>query len=671
MGPRKVKAIENVWIPMPDGVRIAARLWLPEDAEQNPVPAIMEYIPYRKRDGTRLRDESDGGHAYYASYGYACIRPDIRGSGDSEGRVLDEYVRQEQDDGVEIIAWLAKQPWCTGKVGMFGKSWSGFNSLQIAARHPEALKCIIAHCSADDRYTDDAHYMGGCIIQDMFIWGSMLTTYELQPPDPAIVGPRWRENWLDRLDKLDFYMADWLTHQHRDAFWKQGSVDENYSDIKCAVYAVGGWVDSYNCAVPRLLANLKGPRKGLIGPWGHNYPSLSAIGPSIDWFTEALRWWDHWLKDVDTGIMDEPMYRVWMQTEEAKLGMRQVAGRWVAEEAWPSPRIKPRTLYLTDGGIENTAAAEVSRVLAPLQTVGVTAPSWCPFEMDVELPADQRIDDARSLTFDSNRLTEDLEIMGAPVVTLDLAVDKPVAFLAVRLNEVAPDGESTRVTYAVLNLTHRDSDEFPAPLVPGARYRVRVQLRDRAHVVKAGNRLRVAISTTHWPMILPSPEAVTLMLYAGASTLELPVRPPRPDDANLHPFGEPFVPESSGSTPLRSSGLPALQRKVHTWDVAAKKLTITSSTPLAMTKLNAIGTETGTAYRELLEISDNDPTSVRIEYDWAIAYKRDDWNVEVKSALRFGLTKDDFLLRMELEALEHEKRVYARAWERKIPRRWV
>ena len=192
--------------------------------------------------------------------------PDIRGSGDSEGLPQDEYVKQEQDDGVEIIAWLARQPWCTGKVGQYGISWGGFSALQVAARQPPALKAIITHCSTDDRYTDDAHYEGGCIIQDMFVWGISHTANGTRPPDPAIVGERWREMWMERLNHLDFYVANWLTHQQRDAFWKHASVDEDYGQIKCAVYAVGGWVDAYNCAIPRMLAGLKCPRKGLIRP---------------------------------------------------------------------------------------------------------------------------------------------------------------------------------------------------------------------------------------------------------------------------------------------------------------------------------------------------------------------------------------------------------------------
>jgi len=654
---------------MHDGVRLAARLWLPEDAERNPVPAIMEYIPYRKRDSTRLFDETR--HPYLASYGYACIRPDIRGAGDSEGLPQDEYVKQEQDDGVEIIKWLARQRWCTGKVGMFGISWGGFSALQVAARNPPALKAIITHCSTDDRYTDDAHYEGGCIVGDMFGWGISHTTNGLRPPDPAIVGDRWREMWKTRLDHLDFYVGNWLSHQQRDGFWKHASVDEDYTAIKCAVYAVGGWVDAYNCAIPRLLAGLKVPRKGLIGPWSHNYPNQGVPGPAIDWLTESLRWWDHWLKGADTGIMREPMYRVWMQNEEATLGMHEVSGRWVAEETWPSARIQSRRHYLTGRGLQLDPGPEVTRQLQSPQTVGITAPHWLAFNPDSEAPNDQRMDDGRSMTFDSEPLEQGFEILGAPFVTLELSVDKPVAFLAVRLNEVEPGGVSTRISYAVLNLTQRDSKEFPTALEPSKRYRVPIQLRDRAHVFKAGNRLRIAISTTYWPLIWPSPEAVTLTVFAGRSFIELPVRPPRSEDAQLRTFGQPFVPETAGATVVEPDA--PVPPKVFDWNVATRTLRASSRVrgQGGRRRLNETGTELYSSGGDVLEIRDDDPTSAKMEFHLMQGFKREDWDARVEAALRMSVTRSDFLLTGEIKAFDSGREVFSKLWDRKIARKFI
>jgi predicted acyl esterase len=277
--PNKIKEILNLWIPLKDGSRLAARMWIPADAEKNPVPAILEYIPYRKRDATAIRDSKL--HPYFAGHGYAAVRVDLRGSGDSDGVLTDEYLKLEHDDALEVIEWLSKQPWCTGKVGMMGNSWGGFNSLQVAARRPPALKAIITSCSTDDRYADDIHYMGGCLLNDNMKWAANMFSHNSRPPDPDVAGNRWHEMWLERLKGSGLWIETWLSHQRRDAFWKHGSVCENYSDIQCAVFAVGGWNDGYSNAIPRLMQHLKCPRIAWIGQWSHQYPHDAAPGPSV------------------------------------------------------------------------------------------------------------------------------------------------------------------------------------------------------------------------------------------------------------------------------------------------------------------------------------------------------------------------------------------------------
>src|SRR5690242_13008433 len=292
-----VRRVEHFWITLKDGVRLSARMWLPDDAETNPVPAILEYIPYRKRDGTRGRDEPM--HHYFAGHGYASIRVDLRGSGESDGLLEDEYLQLELDDGVEVIAWIAAQKWCNGSVGMMGKSWGGFNCLQVAALRPKPLKAVLSVCSTDDRYADDIHYMGGCLLNDNLWWGAIMLAYQARPQDPAIAGEGWRADWLDRLDRLPFFPALWAAHQRRDDYWRHGSICEDFSAITCPVFAVGGWADAYTNAIPRLLEGLTVPRLGLIGPWAHIYPQDGSPGPAIGFLQEATRWWDHWLKDED------------------------------------------------------------------------------------------------------------------------------------------------------------------------------------------------------------------------------------------------------------------------------------------------------------------------------------------------------------------------------------
>ena len=248
--PRAVREIENAWIPLSDGCRLAARLWLPEDAEAQPVPAILEYLPYRKRDGTAGRDALT--HPYLAGHGYACVRVDMRGNGDSDGLMLDEYLPQEQDDALEVIAWLAAQPWCTGAVGMMGISWGGFNALQVAMRRPPALKAIVTLCSTVDRYADDIHYKGGCLLGENLGWAATMLAYSSRPPDPLLVGQRWRPMWLNRLAHEPVLIDTWLRHPTRDAYWRHGSVCESWGSVQAATLAVGGWNDAYRNAVPRL-----------------------------------------------------------------------------------------------------------------------------------------------------------------------------------------------------------------------------------------------------------------------------------------------------------------------------------------------------------------------------------------------------------------------------------
>jgi hypothetical protein len=660
-GPQPIREIENLWIPMPDGVRLAARVWLPADAERAPVPAIVECIPYRKRDGTAWRDGIM--QPYIAGHGYAVLRIDLRGSGESDGLLTDEYTRQEHDDIVAAIAWVAAQPWCSGRVGMIGLSWGGFNTLQVAARQPPQLAAIITLCASDDRYSDDAHYMGGCVLTEHAVWGVAILAQASLPPDPQLVGGRWRAVWLERLANTPEWVARWLAHQRRDAYWRYGSVSEDYDAIGCPVYAVGGWADAYRNAVPRLLANLKVPCKGLVGPWAHGWPQAGDPGPAIGFLQEALRWWDHWLKDRDTGIMAEPRYRVWMPDYVPhSAGRKDAPGRWVAEPGWPSANIAPRRLYLNPGRLADEAEPEVGLSLCSPQATGRAAGSWCPYGGDLD--DDQRVDDGGSLVFDSLPLAEGFEILGAPVLELELAADRQVAFVAARLCDVDERGGSSRVTYGLLNLTHRDSDTAPAPLEPGRRYRVRLRLNDIAHGFAAGHRLRVALSTSYWPIAWPSPEPVTLTLFAGASTIVLPVRPPRPEDASLPPFAAPEGAAPPAMTTLAEGSGASSWR--HDLDTGMTELV--SGFDSGLERFDDIGIAAGMAVRQRFAITGDDPLSAVATLAWTIRRERGDWRIRIEAAIELACTADSFLVRQTLAAFEGEAERFARSWESRIAR---
>jgi uncharacterized protein len=658
-----IREIENLWIPMPDGARLAARVWLPTDAEQHPVPAIMEYIPYRKRDGTAWRDGIM--QPYIAGHGYAVLRVDLRGTGESDGLLRDEYTRQEHDDGVAALTWIAAQRWCTGRIGMIGVSWGGFNALQIAARQPPELAAIITICASDDRYTDDAHYMGGCVLTEHAVWGVAILAQAALPPDPELVGASWRDSWLERLRNTPEWVAQWMEHQRRDAYWKYGSVSEDYTAIRCPVYAIGGWADAYRNAVPRLLTHLKAPSKGLIGPWAHGWPLLGVPEPAIGFLQETLRWWDKWLKGVETGIMDEPCYRVWMQEAIPRTaGRDRQPGRWVAEAHWPSANIVPHRLYLGPRRLTATAEAETALTHCSVQYNGRASGAWCPYATGADLDSDQQVDDGHSLVLDSLPLAAGLEILGAPTIDLELAVDRPLAFVAARLCDVGPRGGSARVTYGVLNLTHRDSHEEPTPLVPGRRYRVRLQLNDIAYAFPAGHRVRLALSTSYWPIVWPSPAPATVTIFTGASVLTLPERPVRAEDAALAPFGEP----EGAMPPAMTTMAPESGNSLWHYDMAADSADMISEYDSGLERFDAIGIAAGLRISERFSIAGDDPLSANASLAWTIRRERGDFRVRVEAKIELRCTADTFLVHQSLAAFEGDIRLFAQDWSREIAR---
>ena len=664
--PHAIREIEYATIPLADGTNLAARYWLPEDADQNPVPAILEYIPYCTRDGTAARDEAM--HPYIAGHGYASIRVDLRGSGESEGLLHDEYMKQEQDDALEVIAWIAAQPWCSGRVGMFGQSWGGFNALQVAARRPPALKAIVTVYSTDDRYADDIHFMGGCLLTEHPKWAFTMFAHNARPPDPVLVGESWREMWLARLENNRPWIIDWMRHQRRDAFWKHGSVCEDYSAIECPVYAIGGWADAYTNPVPRLLANLTAPCKGLVGPWGHQYPHQARPGPVMGFMTETLRWWDHWLKDVDNGIMDEPQYRVWLHdSEPPKPGHTVRAGRWVSEPGWPSPNVAVRTMALNVDGLADEAGSEQALDVAAPASIGLSTLFWCHSgDSAPKCPLDQRPDDALSLCFDSDPLAEELAILGAPVAHLDLAADRPSALVSVRLTEVLPSGVSALISYGVLNLTHRDGHEDIAPLAPGQRYTVALRLNDCAHVFAAGSRIRVAVAPGLWPIVWPSPEPVTLTLQAGTSSFDLPVRGSSGGDTGNVPLPPAEMSRVQPQTVLRIAEA-TVARIEH--DVASGRIDFIHEEDGGTSRIDDHGWVFGGKNWRRYSIIPGDPASARVELNRREEYGREGeamTRIEVRQVMSCDAA--DFRIHARIEVFENDQPVFARSWLERIPR---
>ncbi|HET6860017.1 MAG TPA: CocE/NonD family hydrolase [Streptomyces sp.] len=670
--PCTTKEEDHVTVPMSDGVLLSARIWRPTSSDTEPVPAVLEYIPYRKRDLTSVRDSIH--HPYIAGHGYACVRVDLRGTGDSQGVLRDEYLEQEQRDAEDILAWLAGQPWCDGNTGMMGISWGAFAALQVAARQPPSLRAIAISSFTDDRYADDMHYMGGALLSDNLAEAGTMFAYGTCPPDPDVVGDEWRAMWHERMENTRPWILEWLRHQRRDDYWRHASVCEDYQAVRCPVLASSGWADGYSNAVTRLLENLDVPRKGLVGPWSHKFPHLGEPGPAIGYLQEVVRWWDHWLKGVDNGVMDGPMLNAWMQDSvPPSTSYEQRPGRWVGEPSWPSPHVEARTCPLTPHRIGapgeappggDGAPGAVMTVQSPL-SVGQFGGKWASYNAPPDLPYDQREEDGGSLVFDSDQLTEQLEILGSPTVELELSVSEPVAMVVARLSDVAPEGPATRVSYGILNLTHRDTVGEPELLEPGRRYRATVQLNAVAQAFPPGHRIRLSLSTSYWPLAWPPPRPVTLTVHGGPSTVTLPVRPAaEPDELPQQPFGEP-----EGTEPLVHTQLVAPEGS---WEVRRDLVKYKSVLEIVkdrgIVRHEDIGLDVGCRAYERYDATADDFTSVSGESAWTMSFERADWNVRVETRTVLRCSESEFFVDATLDGYEGRRRVFSRTWNETLPR---
>jgi putative CocE/NonD family hydrolase len=662
--PRRVRVITHTWIPLRDGCRLAARIWLPDDAEQDSVPAILEYIPYRKSDATLPSDVLR--HPYFAGFGYASVRVDLRGSGDSDGVLPDEYLVQEQEDALDVIAWLAAQPWCSGAVGMMGYSWGGFSALQVAARRPPQLAAIITCNSADNRYTGDCHHAGGSVLAyDMLSWATTFMAFNSRPPDPAVVGDDWKRRWLDRLEACKPVAETWLSHQLYDAYWRHGSVCEDYGAITCPVLAVGGWSDPYHNTVLNLLEGLAAPRLGLIGPWAHGYPDEAVPGPQIGFAQECLRWWDRWLKGIENGVMDEPMLRAWvMDYDRPATFFEERSGRWVGVEHWPSPAPE------LELAINDEALGAVARVGPPVawrgvETTGLGAGSWCPYGGKSALPTDQRADDGQSLVFDSQPLTEDVDVLGFPRLSLQLEVDRPLAFVAARLCDLSPDGSSALVTRGLLNLTHRESHSAPTCLEPGRRYRVDVRMDAAGYRFAKGHRLRLALASAYWPWIWPSPEAVTLKLYPGTSTLRLPLLSASPR--------VPAFPPVEVAPPMDIEVVEQAEGKTTVSHDVGSGLVQVSVEPDYLTgafRIEDLGLTVGNWGENEYSIVEGDPLSASASCRRRNAISREGWSTTTSVESTLSCDASSFRLQTTLKAFDGETLFFERSWSSVVPRQF-
>ncbi|MCH0541832.1 CocE/NonD family hydrolase [Streptomyces sp. MUM 203J] len=609
----------DVLVPLPDGTSLYARVWRPRTDE--PVPALLEYDPGRLTDGTAPRDAQR--HPWYADRGYASVRVDVRGHGNSGGRP-----RPEGDvaDAAAVVAWLARQEWCTGRVGAVGLGPGADLALRLAALPPgtaPGLGAVVAVSGSD------GHGSGG--------FGPPVTAVAerlarvARPPDPRYVGEGWRAMWAGRLEGL----AD-------DG--PPGPEPLAYEDVRVPVLAAGGWYDPERDTVLRLVGHLpRGLVRGILGPWPRCYPDRDVPpGPAIGFLQETLRWWDHHLKGAGNGAMDEPLLRSWTRG-------------WRGDDAWPPPHVAPVTYRLEGAPVP---------VSSPLHT-GLDGGRPVPAGGDADLPPDQRAEDARSVCFDVPVPADGppVEILGRPAARLAVRADVPAVRLTARLCDVAPDGTSTLVTRGT------------ATLAPGTH---EIELGAAGHAFPPGHRVRLAVSSAYWPRLWPLPDAGRgCTLDPADSSLRLPVRAPAPHDAAVGFPGPEQAPPLGVAVPaMLDGGRPPL---LVVRDVAREAWRMETD-PCAgehgSLRTYPDGLELTERALETYEIDSSGPSSARVRTEWHVRLHRPDldppWNATVDVRSEIVPDGAGLLARTELvcvdRAVEGDEVLFHHTWEKHLPR---
>ena len=582
---------EVVHVPMRDGVKLSVHVHRP-DAE-GPFPAILSYTPYRK--------PALGGHDPIVEHGYATVCFDIRGTGNSGGWNDSIYSEAERQDGYDMVEWAASQPWCNGNVGMWGISFGGVVSLQMARAAPPHLKAIIARSGTDDPYTEWTN-PGGSPRPYMYqCYSTIMAARNFAPPDPAEVGERWAEMWAERLDKNVPWGISFIQNLVDGPFWRDRSLRGHYDCVQCAVFVVGGWADWYHTPLLRTFANLDGPKRALIGPWSHQFPHAALPGPRIDWLPEALKWFDYWLKGLDTGVMDEPPVTLFVReySKPATI-LIEDQGAFRCENEWPIARAQNTSMYFHEAGRLSRepspdGAQDEYDALTFDPRVGACAGmhGGGPMSTNWFMPLDQRPDEARSLTYTTELLQEDLEVIGLPRAVLHFSSTARIALFVVKLCDVAPDGTSALVTKGYLNVTHRESHDKPSYIDPGELYRVEIELLACAYRFSKGHRIRVDVANADLLNVWPTPQRCTNTLYRTAArpshivlpVVQAPVSEPRPADLAPSPLPLPrrenlTPPKFSVATdPINETATVAYEIAAGPGAVESARLTVSAESP--------------------------------------------------------------------------------------------
>jgi putative CocE/NonD family hydrolase len=661
----------DVRVPTRDGLTLSANVFLPRGAA-GPVPVILNTDPYRKDDWSAGWDLSLAG--YLAERGYGYCRLDVRGTGSSDGVALDEYTEAETLDGHDTVEWLARQSWCTGAIGMWGLSYGGFTSIQVAATRPPHLRAIVAVQATDDRYTDDVHYVGGAMtVSELAQYAVSQVAMNALPALPSAWGDRWEERWRERLEATPVWLFEWARQQRDGPYWRRGSLAPDYGRIEAAVLQLAGWMDEYVDAALRIQArcdNAAGLRT-IVGAWVHGLPHHAYPAPNIDWLHETVRWFDHFLRGDANGVEEEaPLTWFHRDPTPPERFPTRLHGRWLASADWGRRAPELRVFHLEGGAapgdgarpgagrLGEAAGAAAIETFQHRPTAGSQAGSlcWGAGHPPNGLAGDLRLEHEAGPRWISERLEAPLDVLGAPAAVLHVSASQPVATLVVRLGDVAPDGAVEQVSEGILNLTHRDSHERPSALEPGRTYQVRVALRAAGYRFAAGHRLELSVASSHWPVIWPSPGAGELSIHTGAATpsrLELPLAP---DEAARVP------PPSFREEPPALVAIGSETSETPSWETLADDAAGTRTIRTHEGETSTLPDGAATLYvGETLEmtVSDSKPGSGRFEN--SCEYRLDKDGTTVTSATTYDMRAG---LLVELDGVPF----FARDWHETIPR---
>jgi hypothetical protein len=648
-------------LTLSDGVGLAATYFLPEARPGERFPVLLELLPYRKEDSFYLRDYPL--HTYWARNGLASVKLDVRGTGSSQGALPErEYSERELDDAVELIARLAAMPWSNGNVGMWGISWGGFNAIQVAMRRPPALKAILAVAAADNLYRDSVDFLDGAFHMDAYHLQIHHENGLPRPPHYALDDGYFS----DRFERRP-WLFSYLRNQQDGPFWRKNALQFAPEGLAVPAYLVGGLLDGYRDAVPRMLESAAAPVWAQIGPWNHSWPHDGTPGPNHEWGSEAVAFWRRWLADAPPPSgPPEKRFAVFVRDgHPPDPQLPTTPGHWRYED-WPIRRTQWRSLYPgPDGRLLSVAAAASEDRLRYAPSFGIAAGLWWG-----EPTGDMRIDDAGSLVYDGPRLAEGFEIVGFPRVALRVSLDAPLGHFIARLEDVHPDGRVSLVAAALLNGAQRADPLKPEPLVPGQPVELAFDLHFSTWTFRPGHRVRLAVTNAQFPMIWPTPHPMTMTLHLGeGSALRLPVIPGEPRDTPAWPAPQPRLQRSDARYGPCESWPNGSQR--HVRDQLAGEVRYEWSTECEWeidAEAPAPARRFRTTERNVYRVDEREPADAGFRGDASHRIEMTGRVLELRSSLEVRSDARSFHVVFTRRILENERLVRERQWAEQVPR---